>query len=362
MKLSPNLLGPQFDALGSQSLVIGHGESMLEQESGSLLACDICQKMYSNKWHLKRHFVTKHSNSNIEKVPCDMCESTFASKWHLNRHMDEKHSAIKKFKCNICLQKFTAKRLLKSHTVREHEKAKFECAECGMKFNKENRLERHITAGHAAGEAAVPEKNQCTSCLRSFKDEIKLQRHQASAHKEKVKSCKLCQAEFSSMEELKTHQDQMHKGKKLRKRAVKMEPMLDVKMEPVDNELEEMNDFYCTICNIDFGSKQVLDLHVKVMHCVTLASCKLCHKEFTELGPYLKHITDEHLHKKAPKNKTRPKSQKLPAKSRTSVDQPEGKAYTCMLCSTEFDIEKDLNDHVHKIPYEQSLFEVDINI
>ena len=363
-------IGTPIEESQSFASVEAGDETRLEQEFGadkSMVACDLCQKMYSNKWHLRRHFITKHSNNTIEKVPCEQCDSTFASKWHLNRHIDEKHSAIEKFECNQCPQRFTAKRLLKSHIVREHEKAKFQCEQCDMKFNKESRLVSH-TATHYIGHKTAQVKIQCSSCPRSFNNDFKLQKHQASAHKDKVKSCKICHDKFSNLEELKTHRQEMHTVKKQKRRTISKDHFVEVKMEPhleIKEELmefdtdvpEEQIELFCSICQIDFQTKQILDLHNRVVHRLKLTTCKMCNLEFSGVEDFMKHITKEHNQKKVPKAKSETKS-----KPQTSFDKSEGKKYICEQCSLEFNNEARLNEHVQSIHYEESLLELKFDI
>ena len=272
-----------FSAYGHKS-----DESLLEYEAGS---------------------DTKHSASIIQRVPCDQCELSFATKWHQKRHIDRIHSSLEIFDCKKCSQCFTTKRLLRSHTVKEHLKGRIECKQCDKKFNRDKNLELHTSTNHTGIENITKLKIQCGSCPRSFKNNAKLETHQKSGHKARVKTCKICPAKFLSTGELKVHRLELHKNKKLDKIAIKMEQSMkiqieqvqDTKFEPSFNKAEQNSDLFCTVCSIDFQTQRTLDFHIKVEHSITLTICKICKKGFEEVVDYMKHIKEGHSQKEVSK-------------------------------------------------------------
>ena len=52
--------------------------------------CDICHKIFRNKYIMKTHKQNMH-NDNRERFNCPHCNKTFASKYYLKNHIDSKH-------------------------------------------------------------------------------------------------------------------------------------------------------------------------------------------------------------------------------------------------------------------------------
>ena len=51
--------------------------------------CDICHKIFRNKYIMKTHKQNMH-NDNRERFNCPHCNKTFASKYYLKNHIDSK--------------------------------------------------------------------------------------------------------------------------------------------------------------------------------------------------------------------------------------------------------------------------------
>ena len=54
--------------------------------------CDICHKVFKNKYILKTHKANIH-NSERQRYECHICHKNFASKYYLARHINAKHPA-----------------------------------------------------------------------------------------------------------------------------------------------------------------------------------------------------------------------------------------------------------------------------
>ncbi|XP_018371194.1 PREDICTED: protein krueppel-like [Trachymyrmex cornetzi] len=51
---------------------------------------------------------------------CDLCERSFTQKGNLKRHFEAKHCINKDYKCNVCEKVFENKWSLNIHTATEH--------------------------------------------------------------------------------------------------------------------------------------------------------------------------------------------------------------------------------------------------
>ena len=248
--------------------------------------CLDCKKEFSSKWRLNRHhrqvhsvdkdlshhsstsevqlkgtdwvkdtfkdddskIPNKHTNSNDSnggKIACEQCEKYFSSKWHLKRHINLKHSAVERFDCMQCSHKFISKSLLKIHTD-DHGEARFVCNQCGTNFSQKCHFEKHLENKHIMAHF------QCSSCPKSYKTELKLESH-------------ICFSEFPSTSDLKCHTEQSHPRIQIKMEFTKKESK-DKTIKLEDLSVSQPNVFPCTICNIDFVTLKIFELHTKAVH------------------------------------------------------------------------------------------------
>ena len=76
--------------------------------------CDNCDKVYSNKFHLKRHFDSVHEGW---KYYCNLCGKSFSLKQGLQKHRDGHNQ---KFECNACPKVYPIKDCLSRHVKNCH--------------------------------------------------------------------------------------------------------------------------------------------------------------------------------------------------------------------------------------------------
>ena len=90
--------------------------------------CELCDKSYTQKHHLKRHVEVTHDK--IKNFECETCYKIFATKDGLKRHISIIHDdmikgpKMKVFKCESCEKSFSQKSHLKVHVTTVHEKTK----------------------------------------------------------------------------------------------------------------------------------------------------------------------------------------------------------------------------------------------
>ena len=53
--------------------------------------CEICHRIFANKYTLKTHFQHKH-NEDRERFNCPICRKELSSKYYLAKHISVKHS------------------------------------------------------------------------------------------------------------------------------------------------------------------------------------------------------------------------------------------------------------------------------
>jgi uncharacterized C2H2 Zn-finger protein len=81
---------------------------------------------------------------SMKRIPrrCAVCHGQFASHNELVRHQNDEHDDMSE--CKLCDKKFKNKYTLKSHEVTVHSDSKlFVCSRCGQKFNNADSWRRH---------------------------------------------------------------------------------------------------------------------------------------------------------------------------------------------------------------------------
>ena len=120
------------------------GKSSCDQKPFS---CEICQRQFSRKHHLKLHNLI---HTGEKSFICDICQKAFSRKDNLKLHKFT-HSGEKPFICEFCESSFSQRRHLKLHQLTHTGEKSFICEFCQKSFSRKDNLKLHRLT-HSGGK------------------------------------------------------------------------------------------------------------------------------------------------------------------------------------------------------------------
>ena len=238
--------------------------------------CSKCQRPFSTKSNLVKHFAERHEGKQFY---CDQCDYSVKHSFSLKRHKEKDHTGALHH-CNLYPCSFSSSVIsdLKNHQRRHKKKAHrkqkrednsernktiIECDECGYKpkIANEHSMKVHKEALH------LGVRYVCTSCQYPCTTKSNLYKHMAVKHKEK----NMRPNDGLKLFHCDQHPCEFFSGRKsdLQIHIKKKHPLYHSSV--MTGEIEP-------------GIKSVEEVHRMVIH------CPLCGKEFL-----MKHYLSEHL-------------------------------------------------------------------
>ena len=160
--------------------------------SGNFETCNTCYRRFSKKRSLNTHIREAHNDLQI-KAKCDICDKVLDNRNKLKIHNNLNH-VEKSFKCTICADAFTYKKLLELHVGRKHLRSRdFPCKECPKKFFCENDVKTHVVQVHSDEKPF-----SCDICFERFKRNSTWNSHRKTHFDTKDFECPICHKKFKS--------------------------------------------------------------------------------------------------------------------------------------------------------------------
>ena len=112
--------------------------------------CEKCDKMFTQKHSLMRHYKIVHEERKKETkkiYQCPLCSRKFGQKPHLRTHISSVHEGKKPFKCSLCDTSFSLKQTLQKHIASVHEgKKPYKCDICKTCYAQRIHLKSHLVS------------------------------------------------------------------------------------------------------------------------------------------------------------------------------------------------------------------------
>ncbi|KAJ0050971.1 hypothetical protein NL108_011344 [Boleophthalmus pectinirostris] len=249
--------------------------------------CPICDKAFSQSYHMKRHHRVQHSQG---RYTCTVCGQNLSNWIEFKNHKSLHEPGV--VCCPFCDKQFKHKSLYLSHIKVHRNDAKripgvqksFACSDCGSVFKRKNHLKRHILRHRKETNG---EFYTCSTCEQTFAFPEDLTRHMKKHEKERNGICPMCSETFSSPEELQAHKEEVHNrtypcsvcGKKF-------------KLEHALKKHEEghvSGKYYCVRCSKFFQKQSHYKRHMQV-HRKRECMCPHCHTVFIKLNAFKLHL------------------------------------------------------------------------
>ena len=265
-----------------------------EFEGRGTVPCHICDKMFTLKNLLKRHYVSQHGYDSKQVQPsdpsggekCGKCDQSFGNVHSLIKHHMDYHAVLSGKICPYCERKSHLKKFenLDEHVQKHHllqmQSPIQTCTTCKMNFGTYEELRDH-RQHHEGGNRRLVElinnSNQGQVSVAS-----RLVGYPEIANKGGVK-CQMCNTFKLRKSQLVQHYVKHHG--------------YDPKAKPEDNADEENNDLPCPGCQKSFVSNNALIKHILKLHCnYTGQICPYCKGHFPERFIDLQsHVTKNHM-------------------------------------------------------------------
>ena len=113
--------------------------------------CSMCGTQFKHKKTLESHFKTVHGKVNFKHINCPHCEYKSSRNEHMQMHIDAVHLGLRPFKCDVCDKDFTQKTHLRTHQKNVHENVqdtRFKCDECSKFYQSNQQLREHTERVH----------------------------------------------------------------------------------------------------------------------------------------------------------------------------------------------------------------------
>lgn len=162
-----------------------------EYDKDSVISCEQCDYMTTNKKNLNKHIVSNHEGICF---PCEQCNYKGTTKQNLKSHFEAQHEGIR-YPCDQCKYQATLKANLKTHMASQHGGFLYCCEQCDYMTNNKYYLKSHMTTHE--GETFQKKKK--------IKTEDKLRRRIESQNMSKVICCTICEYKTTKKSALNKH-------------------------------------------------------------------------------------------------------------------------------------------------------------
>ncbi|XP_033638467.1 zinc finger protein 665-like [Asterias rubens] len=239
--------------------------------------CDVCNKSYKSKGHLKFHFKVHQIDRPFR---CPFCGKGFLQKGHLRRHVLV-HTEEKPYVCADCDKVFRQISHLNDHKKIHANIRPSVCHICSKGFRQTSALKRHIIRMHATQKLF-----ECDSCDKTYRLESDLKRHQATTcNKDKPQRVRRPRKSKAPAKRRRTA-DMVDVEDNVESDSCNVSPEKSHQRQSQNSSPRKI--FNCEICDKPCRSKADRKIHMRIHNNEKPFQCGICHNIFRQLA-HLKH-------------------------------------------------------------------------
>lgn len=259
--------------------------------------CDICQRWFSKRYHLKNHQIIHNGTKNYD---CQLCTKKYTNHGNLDRHVRVFHNKERAYVCDICGKGFSQSTILRQHYTVHVDERNFECEICHKTYKTLDYLnlhkETHLPKEQRKVKTYVKKKYKkqvklcvCTFCGKKSNSLALHQSHMRTHTGEKPYECPTCQKRFSFQQSLRTHL-LLHTGAKPFKCetcGLTFRQIGHLKGHKLVHSGEK--NFKCMACEKTFALRGNLTVHMRLHTGETPYHCTQCPKKFYDSNGLKRH-------------------------------------------------------------------------
>ncbi|XP_076638553.1 uncharacterized protein LOC143350348 [Colletes latitarsis] len=156
--------------------------------------CPTCGKTFKKEQHVIQHLKTHEA----KQWECDVCSKMFTTKYFLKKHK-RLHSGEMPYKCNICNKTFTFQQSYHKHRLYHKDDKPHTCATCGRSFKELSTLHNHERIH--TGEKPFA----CETCGKCFRQRVSYLVHRRIHTGVMPYKCTICGKSFRYKVSQRTH-------------------------------------------------------------------------------------------------------------------------------------------------------------
>ena len=272
-------------------------------EDKKRVSCELCGLTFCGKYSFLRHLKKIHHQGRKSKkeIPaatykCDVCDKVFSNKFYLRQH-SYVHKGSTRHSCDSCDITFCRIDAFYRHLKKVHNKGQgpYQCNVCNKRFNTPGNLGRHKNIAHL-GKLPNRIVHKCDVCGKTFSSRFILLCHQKLHTKLNLHQCEICLKNFTRTSALKNHKI-VHTGERLFKCNICPKHFSRIYTLEIHQRLHTgERPFQCDVCGEGFIERSLLTYHSMKHAEKKPHECHECGKGFckrTELKKHLMTHTDE---------------------------------------------------------------------
>ncbi|XP_060080089.1 uncharacterized protein LOC132559480 [Ylistrum balloti] len=213
---------------------------------------------------------------------CEKCRKTFGRLEQYTRHQCDE-SKINSYECDICDEEFASSFMLARHQA-IHNGPMLKCEKCERIFSRKVNLNKHIAKGHSSTL-----KFKCSLCPKHFFKKEPYLLH-LQTHVKEIRKCTVCNIEFPSKEKFDEHIPERHEVRnmyKCLKCTDEFESILSYQVHQLTHTATKIHK--CSVCDMKFKEKHQLIVHQKVHNTTQDITCNWCGMGFINKQRLRKH-------------------------------------------------------------------------